>query len=108
MLLYLSRNDRVETIPTRSVCILVKASQKYKELYQFSLKCIAWCIFRTGGHTMTEDFATHPAAVDSRTLAPLVAQALDRPEVELLSWGYETLGGGFGHLAGVSGLYRFS
>jgi ketosteroid isomerase-like protein len=57
---------------------------------------------------MTEDFATRLAAVDARALAPLVAQALDQPEVELLNWGYEALGGGFGHLAGVSGLYRFS
>jgi hypothetical protein len=57
---------------------------------------------------MTEGFATRLAAVDSRALALLVAQALDRPEVELLNWGYEALGGGFGHLAGVSGVYRFS
>ncbi len=57
---------------------------------------------------MTEDFATHLAAVDSRTLAPLVAQALDRPAVELLNWRYEVLGGGFGHIGGVSGVYRFS
>jgi ketosteroid isomerase-like protein len=57
---------------------------------------------------MVEDFATRLAAVDQRMLAPLVAQALDKPEVELLNWGYEFLNGGFGHWAGVCGIYRFS
>jgi hypothetical protein len=57
---------------------------------------------------MVEDFATRLAAVGQATLAPLVAQVLGKPEVELLNWGYEALNGGFGHWAGVYGIYRFS
>jgi len=58
---------------------------------------------------MLEDFATRLAAIDRATLAPLLQQALDQPEVEVLNWGYGLLHGRFGREAsGVYGIYRFS